>query len=251
MGSGGAEVIKIPIMIFVFLAIMTFIISTLGPVGGDVDRDLPGYAAGNLYYEAVDMPGTAYTYDTAHVSAAASNNWVTDDALYFYRADVTYLVYVHIVRDNVNYNPTSTDPLKKYNDFILVTPDNEHIIATHPEGSNYYVISFAAIESVFNNTDDNMTLHAFPLIDWMESTTRNLHLKIEVMNMTYHDSLYANDFKISLYESEVSVTPGWLDVFAMFFTFDSSWIPTYAFVAYLMSTILWIAIVMTVIRIMW
>jgi hypothetical protein len=252
MGSGGAEVIKIPVVIFTFLAIMAYIISSLGPVGGNITRDIPGYISGNLYYEATDMPGTEYTYDNTHVNAAVGNDWApyVDDPLAFYRADVTFWVYVHIIRDNIDYDPNSSDPMKMYNDFISVNTGDPYTIYVHPQGPEQYVISFADIEANAS-TENNMTKHYFPLLDWGESTVRSMTLQIEVMNETYHDSLYANDFEVSLYERDVSNELGFFDVLAMFFMFNADWIPTYAIVAYLMSTIMWLALILTVIRILW
>jgi hypothetical protein len=257
MDSGGAEVIKIPVMIFTFLAVMAFIISSLGPVGGNITRDIPGYISGNLYYEATEMSGTQYTYDTTNVSAAVGNDWApyVDDPLAFYRADVTFWVYVHIIRDSIDYDPNSSDPMKMYNDFISVNTGDPYTLYVHPQGPEQYVISFADIEATYDSTDNNITKHSFPLLDWWENTVRSLTLQIEVpiapAPADYHDSLYANYFYVSLYERDVSNELGFFDVLAMFFTFNADWIPTYAIVAYLMSAIMWLALILTVIRILW
>ena len=107
-------------------------------------------------------------------------------------ADPDELKYVHVIRDNVNYDPESTDMWEMYSDFIAVRRD-PHNLFTFGEQWENAAIPFSAFANNYDNVTNVSTVQ-FQLGDSQDS------LFINTTDSTpegFLTALWGNDFSVS------------------------------------------------------
>ena len=239
MAGGNEKVIPLLVGILVFLLIMSFIISSLGPIDPFTEQNpVPAqFALGEGY----DMYTPTYIISAVNVT----NYWQGSfKALAFSHPGVSN-VYGHVIRANTWYHAGSIHPWEKYKDFVAI--DFGYIA-----DASQFALSYATISQTMNTTASNITHYDFQLTAVTSGKSGNYTLVVEVHHLaTKTADLYANHYNLTL-TSPIEISPvNFWTAFGYLLTFNTNWIPTYPILAVAMSAVIDLIIVLCIIRLVW
>ena len=136
--------------------------------------------------------GSAQGYQVSDDDVLDYVPYPTDaDPFTFYDADDEDTKYIHIIRDNRDYDPDSADMFEMYLDFIVVRRDPANFFKFADEWQNA-VIPFTAIQDAFFNST-NVSVTEFQLGDSQDSLFVNASDSGEA---NFTAALWGNDFII-------------------------------------------------------
>lgn len=194
------------ILIIAFVLIVGFLLSGLSAYAQSGARQQPNYPGvthpfGLANYTTIeaDSDDPRYiTFDTGEEGYLVSSDDVLDhvpyptdeDPFIFVDEDNDYK-YVHIIRDNADYNPDSTDMWEKYPDFIAI---RRHTGAFDWDTQwNNAVVPFTTIEDNWWNVSDT-SVSDFQLSGSQDSIFINATTGPGLANFTV--DLWGNDFNL-------------------------------------------------------
>ena len=194
------------VLIIALVMVLGFILSGIAQYAesGDLTQ---------LDYLELDAPFGLYNYTTIDADAGddryvdfgpiqgyqVSDDDVLDyvpyptdaDPFTFYDADDEDTKYIHIIRDNRDYDPDSADMFEMYQDFIVVRRDPANFFKFSDEWQNA-VIPFTAIAGGFFNST-NVSVTEFQLGDSQDSLFVNA---TDGGEANFTAALWGNDFII-------------------------------------------------------
>lgn len=193
----GESVMPPFVLIIVFILILGFMINSLMRMAasgniGDIDLDDKTQPFG-LYDFTFISPIDGLVVDEDTVIDYVPHPTHEDPLIFTDEApDPDELKYVHIIRDNVNYDPGSTDMWRMYKDFVAVRRDPHNLVTLGEEWDNA-AIPFSAFADNYDNISKVSTVN-FQMGNSQDS------LFINTTDSTpegFLTGLWGNDFTVS------------------------------------------------------
>lgn len=243
MGGHAEQVVPTLVGIVIFTFVMAFIISNLGPVGALSPNVPDSFNLGGAYDRFTP------TYKIVTPTNISSNPYTTVRQMDFTRSVAPNdHLKGNVYRSSSSYVAGSIYPWEKYRDGVQISFG--YIAAGHPEVA--YDVSYATISQTMNSTSSNITHYSFVLKPTTTGQAGNYTLVIEVHHLANKTAdLYANHFNVTLTAPHTASSVTFWSAIGYLFTFNANWIPTYPWVAFALSGIIDLTIVLCVIRMVW
>lgn len=247
MGGSSEQVIPTLIGTIVFVLLLAFIVSNLGPVGGPIGTE-PGSGLSlegtYVYWNPTSGRHVAWANASDHYNSypLKSENFTYPD-----KSQIT----LFSIRNSTQYVSGSYDEYKKYHDYLILDQHGGFLGL----GLDRFAISYATLNTLANSSSNSTYSSAF-VKTYFTLNGDNYTLFVTTGPGGFTHNLWShNSFNVTVARYIAPSGPGSssdvLTVLWWIFTLNTDWLPTYPIVVYFVGLVIDAVIVLCVIRIIW